>query len=257
MPTPSTRTGAPNWVDLLTTDAAGAERFYGDLFGWVAEHGDQEKYGGYLTFFKDGKAVAGAMQKDDTMPMPDLWNVYLSSTDAAGTLKSAEEHGGTVFMGPMEVPDVGVMGMVGDAGGVGVGVYQGGQFPGLGVIAEPGAPGWFELHSKNFAAATEFYRDVFGWELVAVSDTDEFRYSTLGPADSAAAGVMDASQFPDDWAQGWFVYFAVEGTDASVARALELGGSVLHPAEDTPYGRLATLRDPFGAIFKLIGPNNG
>ena len=251
MPTPSTITGAPNWVDLLTTDAAGAERFYGALFGWVAEHGDVEKYGGYLTFFKDGKAVAGGMQKDDTMPMPDTWNVYLASDDAAGTLKSAEEHGGTVFMGPMEVPDVGVMGMVGDAGGVGVGVYQAGRFPGLGVVAEPGAPAWFELHSTTFDADLGFYRDVFGWETHPMSDTDEFRYSTLGKEMQAAAGIMDASGWPDARV-GWHVYFGVEDADAAVAKATELGAAVVQPVEDTPFGRLATLTDPWGATFKII-----
>jgi predicted enzyme related to lactoylglutathione lyase len=30
---------------------------------------------------------------------------------------------------------------------------------------------------------------------------------------------------------------------------------VVTPAEDTPYGRLATVADPNGAAFKLVGPN--
>jgi predicted enzyme related to lactoylglutathione lyase len=41
--------------------------------------------------------------------------------------------------------------------------------------------------------------------------------------------------------------------DARLARAVELGGSVVMPAEDTPYGRIATAADPTGAQFKLIG----
>jgi uncharacterized protein len=31
----------------------------------------------------------------------------------------------------------------------------------------------------------------------------------------------------------------------------EHGGSVLRPAEDTPYGRLASAADPTGAVFNL------
>ena len=42
---------------------------------------------------------------------------------------------------------------------------------------------------------------------------------------------------------------------ARVAKAFELGGSVLEPAEDTPYGRIATAADPTGAVFKLVAPN--
>ena len=50
------------------------------------------------------------------------------------------------------------------------------------------------------------------------------------------------------------MYFRTDDADATIARARELGGSVIQPAEDTPYGRLATLADPTGAAFKLIGP---
>jgi predicted enzyme related to lactoylglutathione lyase len=34
-----------------------------------------------------------------------------------------------------------------------------------------------------------------------------------------------------------------------------MGGDVVQPAEDTPYGRLAVATDPTGAAFKLLGPN--
>ena len=45
----------------------------------------------------------------------------------------------------------------------------------------------------------------------------------------------------------------VEDTDAALARIVELGGSTVRPAEDTPYGRLAAATDPTGAQFKLVG----
>ena len=41
---------------------------------------------------------------------------------------------------------------------------------------------------------------------------------------------------------------------ASLAKVVELGGSVTQPAEDTPYGRLAGAVDPTGAPFKLMTP---
>ena len=39
------------------------------------------------------------------------------------------------------------------------------------------------------------------------------------------------------------------GTDAALARVTELGGTVVQPGIDTPYGRLAAT-DPTGAPFK-------
>ena len=44
------------------------------------------------------------------------------------------------------------------------------------------------------------------------------------------------------------------GTDAALARVTELGGTVVQPGIDTPYGRLAAATDPTGAPFKLVGP---
>ena len=35
-------------------------------------------------------------------------------------------------------------------------------------------------------------------------------------------------------------------TDAALARVVDLGGSIVTPAQDTPYGRLATAADPTG-----------
>ena len=51
---------------------------------------------------------------------------------------------------------------------------------------------------------------------------------------------MDASAFlPEGVPAHWSIYFGVEDADASLGRIVELGGSIVEPAEDTPYGRLA------------------
>jgi predicted enzyme related to lactoylglutathione lyase len=255
MPAPSALKGAPCWADLFSSDTDVAERFYGDLFGWTATHGDEEKYGGYITFSKGDVDVAGCMRNDGSTGNPDRWSVYLGSSDAAATAASAAEHGGTVYMEPMEVPEVGTMAMVGDPGGAAVGIWQPGPFAGMGAVGEPGLPAWFELHTRSYDQARDFYRDVFGWDEHVASDTPEFRYTTLGADDDQAAGIMDGSVMPDDAPMEWAIYFGVDDADAAVAKAASLGGKVVRPPEDTPYGRLATLRDPSGATFKIIQGN--
>jgi predicted enzyme related to lactoylglutathione lyase len=52
----------------------------------------------------------------------------------------------------------------------------------------------------------------------------------------------------------WHVYFGVADADATVAKATELGGSVLVPAFDSPVGRMAVIADPHGAVFSIIQP---
>ncbi|WP_414731593.1 VOC family protein [Williamsia sp.] len=54
----------------------------------------------------------------------------------------------------------------------------------------------------------------------------------------------------------WSVYIGVEDSDATAAKAAELGGIVVQGPEDTPYGRLATINDPWGAMIKLFQLNS-
>jgi len=157
----------------------------------------------------------------------------------------------------MQVMELGSMAMVTDAGGAAIGIWQPGLHKGFGILGEPGTPTWFELHTRDYDAAVQFYRDVFGWDTHAVSDVPEFRYTTLGEGEGQLAGVMDAAGFlPDGIPASWSVYFGVADTDAALADIVRLGGSIVQPAEDTPYGRLAAAADPTGAMFKLVaGPS--
>lgn len=50
----------------------------------------------------------------------------------------------------------------------------------------------------------------------------------------------------------WGTYFAVADTDAAVEKAFELGGSLIAPAWDSPYGRMAVVSDDQGATFALM-----
>lgn len=244
--------GAPCWVDLMTSDTDRSRAFYSQLFGWTAEE-PAEEFGGYFSFSKDGVLLAGCMASQPDSGMPDVWSVYLASDDARKTVDAAAANGGEVHVAPMDVGDIGTMAVIGDSGGAAVGVWQPGRHQGFGLLGEPGTPTWFELHTRDYQSAVAFYRNVFRWDTHVASDTPEFRYTTLGSGDGQLAGVMDASAFlPDGVPAHWSVYFGVEDTDAALAKIVELGGSIVMPAEDTPYGRLATAADPTGAIFKLV-----
>ncbi|MBT2250468.1 VOC family protein [Arthrobacter sp. BHU FT2] len=254
MPSPLPTPGAPCWIDLMTTDIDAACRFYGELFGWDFETGDQEKYGGYVMARKNGKSVAGLMQKDDSMAgMPDAWSTYLRTDDAAATAEAVTAHGGQVFMPPMDVPEQGFMAIFGDASGASVGIWQPREMVGYEVVAEPGTAAWHELHAKDYESAVRFYQDVFGWDTEVMSDAPGFRYTTLGSGMSAQAGIMDASGYlPEEVPSHWQVYFAVEDTDAAIKKATGMGATVLDGPAESDFGRVAMLADPTGATFRII-----
>jgi predicted enzyme related to lactoylglutathione lyase len=244
--------GAPVWIDLFTSDPDKSRAFYGELLGWTSDEPNPE-FGGYFNFSKGDNLVAGGMKNDGTAGVPDLWNVYLAVENAEATVAAATARGAGVIVPAMEVGDFGSMAVITDAGGAAIGLWQPGTHKGMGVMAEPGAPAWFELHTRDYDASVQFYKDVFGWDAKTMSDTPEFRYTTLGEGDAALAGIMDATGFlPEGVPPHWSVIFRVDDADATLAAVVELGGSVVMPAEDTPYGRLAQAADPTGANFGIV-----
>lgn len=249
--------GAPCWVDVMTSDVERARQFYGQLFGWQSDEPNDE-FGGYFNFSKDGVLVAGGMPAMPDAGPPDIWSVYLATDNAEKAVETATANGGQVIAPAMDIHDLGSMAVITDNAGAVIGMWQPGTHKGFGILGEPGTPAWFELLTKDHAGATAFYRTVFGWDTSTPQDTDVFRYTTVNHGDDQLAGVMDAAGFlGDEVPSHWSVYFAVEGADAALAEVVELGGSIEQPAEDTPYGRLATAADPMGARFKLLGPNKG
>jgi len=248
-------TGEPCWIELFTPDTDAAAAFYGGLFGWTATDAD-EAFGGYRQFLRDGVPVAGLMANDGSTGSPSTWSVYLAVDDAAATVAKARVAGAEVFA-EMQVGDLGHMAMLRDPAGAMVGAWQALEFAGTGVRAEVGAPAWFETLSKDYETSVGFYTDVFGWDAQTMSDTPDFRYTTLGRDEHARAGIMDAAGMLGDAVSRWQFYLQVADTDATVERAVAAGGTLVVPADETPYGRLAVLLDPAGVQFCLLGPAKG
>jgi len=238
--------GAPIWIDLSSSDIDRAQEFYGTVFGWTFESAGPD-YGGYITAFIDGKPVAGLMTNN-----PDGWTTYFHTADIQATVKSADAAGGTGCMQPMEVKEQGWMALGSDPSGAIYGLWQPTGHGGFEVVGEAGAPAWHQLTARDFGKAVDFYRQVFGWSTDVVSDTDEFRYTTATFNGEPLLGMMDGTAFlPEGVPSQWSVFFGAEDVDKTLQVITEHGGSIVRPAEDTPYGRLAAVTDPTGAAFNL------
>ena len=250
--------GAPCWADLWTSDIEGSRTFYAALFGWEAQE-PSEEFGGYFMFHRDGAPIAGGMgDMGPGMAADNSWKIYLSTDDIAGLHDALEAHGAAAMSPPIPVADLGQNMVFTDPNGARLGAWQPETFPGFATLEEHGAPSWFELFTRNYGGALEFYRSVFAWRTEVEGDSDEFRYSTLRHPDDPErqlAGVMDASTFlPEGVPDHWSIYWDVDDVDATVALAKQLGGALVDGPMDTPYGRMATVTDPTGAQFKLRTP---
>ncbi len=243
--------GAPCWIDLWTSDTARAAAFYGGLLGWTAEEPSAE-FGGYFMFTLKGVPLAGGMGDMGDMKADNTWKVYLAGEDAAKIVAAAEGAGAQVISPVVPVADLGSQAVLVDPTGATVGTWQPGTFPGITVLDEPGTPCWFELHSRDYDKALDFYRSVFGWETRALPEGLRYSVMVNPGGDGELAGVLDASGFlPEGTPSYWTVYFTVTDCAAAIEQVQALAGSVVAEPQDTPYGRIATVADPMGAEFRL------
>ena len=187
--------GSPCWADLWTSDVEGSRAFYAALFGWEAQEPSPE-FGGYFMFTRNGVPVAGAMGDMGEMKATNTWKIYLDTDDVTKALEVAKTEGAQIISPAMPVADLGTQAVLIDPTGAEVGAWQAGTFPGFTVLDEPGAPSWFELYTRDHAGAVAFYRSVFTWETNTISDSDEFRYTTMQDpsGDGELAGIMDAAR---------------------------------------------------------------
>jgi predicted enzyme related to lactoylglutathione lyase len=248
--------GAPNWIDVGTSDLDGARSFYGGLFGWQFRPTDPEA-GGYGVFRLGGRTVAGGVR---TAPEqgPPSWTVYFQSSDAEATAKAVEQAHGSVLVRPTDVRGQGRTAVLADRAGAVFGVRQPGRTQGVEVAGEPGSLCWVELYTPDIAAAAAFYYKALGLETSAASFPGGV-YTRVNPAeggeDAVFGGFVASADDPAGAGTGayWLPYFEVTDTDAAAAEAQGLGGTVRVPATDvTGVGRIARLADPCGARFAVI-----
>ena len=251
MPIPDAiRAGEPCWADLMTSDLPRAREFYTRLFGWTARQSGPE-YGEYVTFGKGDADVAGMAAQAPDSTLPDAWTIYLAVTDADATVAAARAAGAHVLAEPMNVGAIGRMAILMDPTGAPIGIWEAHEFTGFGVVNEAGAPVWHELNTRDYARALDFYTRVFGWKPVVLSDTDDFRYSTIGEG-TMVAGVFDAEDhLPDSTPSHWQLYLGVPDVHAAAATVKELGGTVIREPWTAEFGTFSLVTDPTGALFVL------
>jgi predicted enzyme related to lactoylglutathione lyase len=234
-----TPTGRFCWYELMTTDPGAAPSFYGDVVGWGTQGWDG---GGmpYTMWMNGEAAVGGIMQLPEEAiagGAPPHWLIYISTADVASTTEKATELGATVLMGPMDIPEVGIISVIADPQGAVFCAYQ----PATGTPGHDGPPAmgefsWHELATNDWEAAWGFYATLFDWQLDHDMD--------MGP--------MGINRPPEMPVCAWMPYARVADVDAACAKVTELGGQVLSGPMEVPGGDMvAQCMDPQGAAFAI------
>jgi predicted enzyme related to lactoylglutathione lyase len=91
------------WNELSSSDPAAARRFYGEQFGWTSDDFMPMGEMGEYRFLKHGDlsigAIAGTMDGQ-----PSHWRYYFRVPSISKAKETAEAKGGTIRMGPHQVP---------------------------------------------------------------------------------------------------------------------------------------------------------
>lgn len=240
--------GTPSWVDLATTDAAGAIEFYRALFGWTAEDEGGEAGGRYTMLRKDGKDVAALYASASVSAQGySRWNTYITVADADVAARRVDHAGGTVLAQPFDVSGSGRMTVAQDPTGAVVALWEPRGHNGARLVNEPGSLCWNELVTSNRDRAAAFYGALFGWSS-RTYQLGPLAYTEFRSGAGRVAGLTEMSGIEPYWS----VSFAVVDADETAALVCELGGRVLRGVMHLPFGRLATFADPHGATFSVV-----
>ena len=115
---PSAGDGAPvDWFEVLGSDAARTQSFYGELFGWKVN----EDFPGYGLVVTQAGEIGGGLGSGEG----SQWaTVYASVADVERSLSRAEELGATRVYGPTAVDDHMQSGAFRDPAGNVFGIYH-------------------------------------------------------------------------------------------------------------------------------------
>jgi hypothetical protein len=247
--------GSPNWFELATADQAGAERFYGELFGWAVDRSPTGDGGEYTLFKLGGRDVAAAWTlppEQAAQGVSPHWAVYFRVDDADAVAVRVAASGGAVLAPAFDVMDHLRMAVCADREQAAFSLFEPRAHGGVEAIREPNAVCWVELATRDIAAAETFYAGLFGWTLQDQPDAPT-AYRIFANADGMLGGLLQMTAEWGEMPSHWSIYLQVEDVDAIVEKAVALGGRLCFPAFDAPgVGRLARIDDPAGAGFYVI-----
>ncbi|MFI6395872.1 VOC family protein [Nonomuraea sp. NPDC050547] len=233
--------GAPALVDIATANRAATCDFYSGLFGWT-----YSSAGDYVYAELDGDVVAGVRDGEQA-----AWTLYVHADAVETAAKSIEEAGGQIVFGPYQDPGQGEALVAADPAGAVFGLWRA-DVPGGFGVGRPGTLTWAELRTIDGGRIDAFYGRLFGYEQRQIGDGRHFDYTVWSAGGQTRLGRHADKSYVLPY---WLVYFAVDpavGTDATVVRVTDLGGSVIGDPLDVSTGRMGLVADVSGAVFALI-----
>lgn len=247
------------WYELMTSDAAGAKKFYPAVTGWSTEDWAKSDY----TMWTSGGIPLGGivpLRPDQLQQgMRPNWMPYIEADDIDTTARQAASIGGRVLFGPQNIPGTGRFAVLSDPQGAVFAIYKS-VSPTEAFDGDPivGHFSWHELLTTDSAAALEFYGRLFGWETTGAFDMGPSgTYHMYGRNGRRYGGIYNRSEEMGNVPPFWTCYVSVRDIDKAVAAVKKAGGTIMYGPTEVPGGDwVAGVMDPQRAAFALhqVGP---
>ena len=244
------------WYELITTDVAGAKDFYTNVIGWGA-HDASAPGATYMLFTAGDAVVSGVMDLPASARSAGgkpYWVGYVEVKDVTATAGEVRRLGGTVYVPPTDIPNVGRFSVFADPQTATLGLLTPlhSNRAGPAVLDGTGGVGWHELLATNWEPAFTFYRSLFGWEKAETVTGELGVYQLFSVGGRAIGGMLTKPAMIS--APFWLYYFNIEDIDAAQRRVEAGGGQILNGPLELPDGSwILRCVDPQGAIFALEG----
>jgi predicted enzyme related to lactoylglutathione lyase len=231
------------WFDYMG-DAAKAQGFFGELFGWTKKDvpiGNGHTY----TMIALGDETIGGYG----VGKGKGWLAHLLVDDIKAAAAKVTSLGGKLEVAPMAMGP-GQYAVAADPLGAAFALWQPGK-PEEGKFSEKvGGFCWNELTTSDAEKSVAFYTALAGVEDHPMDMGPMGTYHVLKSHGADRGGIVK-SPMPT----GWLPYVHVAHADDTVAKAKRLGATVLvGPASIPNVGRLAVFADPQGATMGILQP---
>jgi len=243
------------WLELSTTDAEAAKKFYTSVFGWSYVDNPMGPDAVYTMINLDGKGVGALYKKGpEQQGTPPNWMTYVSVANADETVAKARELGGNPMMDAFDVDKHGRMSVITDPSGSIFSIWQAKENPGVELYGPPGSMCWNELQTRDTKKASDFYTKLFGW-----TTKESPEYTEWVNQGMSIGGMMAMQPHMEGVPPHWLPYIRVTDCDKTAAAVKAAGGSLYVEPMDIPtVGRFSvvavSLRTKF-AFIQLTGPH--
>lgn len=244
------------WYELMTTDVAAAERFYGSVVGWTTRDAGMPGMAYTLAYAGESQAAGLMATPDEAEGMPPAWMGYIFTADIEATVKDIAANGGQIHRPPEDIPGVGRFAIAADPGGAVFALLTSDQSPEIPSMMGKGQVGWNELMASDLDAVWPFYEKTFGWTKDTAIDMAEggmgvYQLFAVRGGDAVGGMMTKSADMPAP--PHWGFYFVVEGLDAAGQRVTDGGGRIINGPMEVPGGAwIINCFDPQGAYFSLV-----